>query len=167
MGAMRKLVYLYPRAWRARYGEEFLALLDEQAPTPRVVVDLILGAVDAHLRPQVSRADRGVPDIAGATTTSPSPAGGGLFANLLIGATLIYIELALRLVALCDEGLRDYLRELSATTSSPGPFLVPKFLCGERSRAGSVHGQARAPIVTTGIRRPIAPVQARLAAEPS
>ncbi len=158
---MRKLVYLYPRAWRARYGEEFLVLLEEQASTPRAVVDLILGAVDAHLRPQAPRADRSAPGIAGtAAVASPAPAGDGLFANLLIGAMLIYIELALRLVALCDEGLRNYLRELSATAASPGPFLVPKFLCGARAPVGVARGQARPPIVTTGIRRPIAPAQA-------
>jgi hypothetical protein len=40
---------LYPRSWRARYGVELDALLADQRPTPAAVVDLLLGALDAHL----------------------------------------------------------------------------------------------------------------------
>lgn len=43
------LLRLYPRAWRARYGEELTALLDDLALTPLAVLDLLLGALDAHL----------------------------------------------------------------------------------------------------------------------
>jgi len=149
---MKKLVALYPRAWRERYGEEFLALLDEQPMTPRVVVDLLRGALDAHLHPQkggtVPRAASGV----------VPPAASSARANILMGAVLIHIEIALRLVALCDAGLRDYLRELSAT-AAPGPFLVPKFLCAVPAPAGDTPdgATARPPIVTTGARRPIVP----------
>jgi len=147
---MKKLVSLYPRAWRARYGEEFLALLDEQPATPRVVVDLLRGALDAHLHPQKGGA---VPRAAGSAR-----------ANIVMGAALIHIEIALRLVALCDAGLRDYLRELSAT-AAPGPFLVPKFLCAVPAPAGDAPdgAHARMPIVTTGVRRPIAPTGTQLA----
>jgi hypothetical protein len=45
------LLRLYPRAWRARYGEEFAALLAESRLSPFVVCDVLLGALDAHLRP--------------------------------------------------------------------------------------------------------------------
>ena len=40
---------LYPRAWRERYGDEFEALLEECLHTPLDVVDILLGAMDAHL----------------------------------------------------------------------------------------------------------------------
>lgn len=40
---------LYPPAWRARYGDEFAALLEQQRVTPLVAFDLLLGALDAHL----------------------------------------------------------------------------------------------------------------------
>lgn len=50
---MKRLIRLYPRPWRERYGEEFAALLEEQPLTPRNLWDLIGGAVDAHLSPQV------------------------------------------------------------------------------------------------------------------
>jgi hypothetical protein len=47
----RLLVRLYPRAWRARYGEEFAAVLAERRLSPRTVIDVIAGAADAHLHP--------------------------------------------------------------------------------------------------------------------
>jgi hypothetical protein len=49
---MTRLVRLYPRAWRDRYEEEFLALLDERPPTLGDLVDTVRGALDAHMNPQ-------------------------------------------------------------------------------------------------------------------
>jgi len=46
-------VRLYPTAWRARYGPEFEALLVERPPAARDRIDIVLGAVDARLSPQV------------------------------------------------------------------------------------------------------------------
>lgn len=46
---MSRLVRLYPAAWRARYGEELAALLEDRPPGPFDVLDLVLGAIDAHL----------------------------------------------------------------------------------------------------------------------
>jgi hypothetical protein len=43
------LIQLYPRAWRERYGEEFDVLLEESLHSPLDVVDIFLGALDAHL----------------------------------------------------------------------------------------------------------------------
>lgn len=48
---MRLLMRLYPAAWRRRYEEEFLALLEERPLSPFDVVDIALGALDARLRP--------------------------------------------------------------------------------------------------------------------
>lgn len=45
----RSLLRLYPAAWRARYGDEFAALLGHLRPTPLALLDLLLGALDAHL----------------------------------------------------------------------------------------------------------------------
>jgi hypothetical protein len=47
------MVRLYPRAWRERYEEEFVALLEEGPASIRVVCDVALGILDAWLRPQV------------------------------------------------------------------------------------------------------------------
>ncbi len=46
---MRFLLKLYPQAWRERYEEEMLAVLMEHKITPATVVDLLIGAFDAHL----------------------------------------------------------------------------------------------------------------------
>lgn len=45
------LVRLYPRAWRGRYEDEFLALLEAAPPTRRDRLDIARGALDAHLHP--------------------------------------------------------------------------------------------------------------------
>jgi hypothetical protein len=45
---------LYPRTWRRRYGAEFGAVLDEQRFSPGLILDVVLGAIDAHLDPQVA-----------------------------------------------------------------------------------------------------------------
>lgn len=49
---MSRLISLYPRAWRDRYEEEFLTLLEERPPTFADLVDTVRGAADAHLHPQ-------------------------------------------------------------------------------------------------------------------
>jgi hypothetical protein len=54
---MSRLVRLYPRAWRDRYEEEFLILLDERPLTTRDVVDTLRGALDAHLHPHLAGGD--------------------------------------------------------------------------------------------------------------
>jgi hypothetical protein len=46
-----RIVALYPRAWRARYGEELEALLEAGSIGLRDRVDLVRGALDAHLHP--------------------------------------------------------------------------------------------------------------------
>ena len=51
---MRWIVRLYPRAWRLRYEEEFLELLQAQAPSLRLWFDVAAGALDAHLYPQAT-----------------------------------------------------------------------------------------------------------------
>jgi hypothetical protein len=45
------LVALYPADWRARYGEEYLAVLEQMRLTPRVVADHIRAAVAVQLDP--------------------------------------------------------------------------------------------------------------------
>ena len=44
------LIRLYPHAWRERYAAEFDALLEQCLHSPLDVVDVILGAVNAHLQ---------------------------------------------------------------------------------------------------------------------
>lgn len=48
---MRSLIIrCYPARWQARYGDEFLAMLEERPLGPFDVADILLGALDAQLR---------------------------------------------------------------------------------------------------------------------
>lgn len=58
---MSRLVALYPAAWRSRYGDEFLAVLTSRPPSMGDRVDIVRGAVDARLHPQLPAPER-VPD---------------------------------------------------------------------------------------------------------
>jgi hypothetical protein len=51
---MKILIRLYPREWRARYGDEMAQLIADQPRTIRLAFDLIAGAIDARLHPQFS-----------------------------------------------------------------------------------------------------------------
>jgi hypothetical protein len=51
----RWFVRFYPAAWRNRYGEEFVALLEDRPPAALQVIDIVWGAIDAHLFPQARR----------------------------------------------------------------------------------------------------------------
>jgi hypothetical protein len=52
---MTRLVGLYPRHWRSRYEAELLDLLHARPPSVLEQVDIVRGALDAHLHPQVIR----------------------------------------------------------------------------------------------------------------
>ena len=49
MGMIRLLVTLYPRKWRATFGDEFAALLEDTRLTPRAVLDVAVQAGKLHL----------------------------------------------------------------------------------------------------------------------
>jgi hypothetical protein len=54
---MKWLLYLYPARWRERYEEEFRAVLAGQRASLGVFFDVLGGAVDAHLHPQILHPD--------------------------------------------------------------------------------------------------------------
>lgn len=51
---MKRLARLYPRRWRERYGAEIDAFIDRGRVTPRAVLDLVRGVIDAHLHPKLA-----------------------------------------------------------------------------------------------------------------
>ena len=53
-----QLLRLYPRAWRARYADEFLATVGDERLSLRQVIDITAGAIDAWFSPEVRRATR-------------------------------------------------------------------------------------------------------------
>jgi len=62
------LIRLYPRAWRERYGEEFLAIVGPGPLSLQQVIDIVSGAIDAWLSADVRQA-------VAASDTSPNEGG--------------------------------------------------------------------------------------------
>jgi hypothetical protein len=50
---MNWMLQLYPARWRERYGEEFSAVLERQRASVGLVLDVLAGAIDARLYPQI------------------------------------------------------------------------------------------------------------------
>jgi hypothetical protein len=50
-----RLLRLYPRPWRERYGAEFLEMIGPRPLQPKQVLDISMGAIDAWLSPDVRR----------------------------------------------------------------------------------------------------------------
>ena len=91
------LLRLYPRAWRRRYAAEFAELLAGERTTPRLILDLALGALDAHLFPQLAGggrrehgARRARPRAIGPAAAPPRAA---LRARALVVAALVVLAL--------------------------------------------------------------------------
>jgi hypothetical protein len=78
------LIRCYPARWRARYGDEFEAILEERPLGPFDVADILLGALDAQLRLR----GRGA-DIAQGRGLSMSLRIGGIAA--IIGSALLAV----------------------------------------------------------------------------
>ncbi len=115
---MSVLVRLYPTAWRARYGDEFEALLVERRPSRRDLVDILVGAVDARLWPQVnpdaSRRQVQITDrLAGAAAIS----GGLVWSASYIAAAVTGSRLDLGFLIVIAIGLM--------VLSLPGRYLLP------------------------------------------
>jgi hypothetical protein len=66
---MKWLLWLYPTRWRRRYADEFLALLEERGFSVTILFDVLGGALDAWLHPELVV----VPEPVGA---SPKPSSG-------------------------------------------------------------------------------------------
>jgi hypothetical protein len=64
-----RLLGLYPRAWRERYGDEYLALIGDRPLRLPQIIDIVSGAIDAHLSSDIrAMASRGhVTHIQGGT----------------------------------------------------------------------------------------------------
>jgi nitrite reductase/ring-hydroxylating ferredoxin subunit len=71
------LLRVYPRAWRDRYAAEVGALLAERGVRLADLIDLLRGALDAHVSPQVASrlvAARTAPAVVAPATTAGLPA---------------------------------------------------------------------------------------------
>ena len=91
------LIRMYPREWRRRYGDEMRTLLEADRLSLRTVADLIGGAIDARLNPQLATENdeesrEGVRNMTRAfcgVPTNASPAEPWRAAGWMIGASLV------------------------------------------------------------------------------
>lgn len=91
---MRILLRLYPAAWRARYEDEFLAVLEERPLSPFDALDIMLGALDARLRPRslaIELAPRRNPSMSPRISGYAAIAGGAV-ALLMVAIGLLVPE---------------------------------------------------------------------------
>lgn len=86
---MSRLLRMYPPAWRERYLEEFTELLDARPASLADRFDILRGALDAWIHPQVRRADHApAPDRQPIAWSSLVPAiAGGIL--LIVGGVSI------------------------------------------------------------------------------
>ena len=76
-----QLISFYPRTWRERYGDEFAALLEDSGIGPRTILDVLLGAFDAHIRQRAS-------DRAAARAHNALIVGGKVTVGTILGIAL-------------------------------------------------------------------------------
>jgi hypothetical protein len=86
----RRLLLLYPRAWRERYGEEFLAMIGAEALTLSRLVDIIRGAIDARLSPEVRHMTN---QACVRHSSEVTPRDGLIGAGVMIGLSLLFTML--------------------------------------------------------------------------
>jgi hypothetical protein len=88
---MTSLVRLYPQAWRDRYEPEFLDVLESRPPSAGDRLDIVRGAIDARLHPEIPGSPTGARrELRPAWLAGLSAVAGGL--AYLAWAGLILLE---------------------------------------------------------------------------
>jgi hypothetical protein len=89
---MSTLLDLYPRAWRRRYEAEFRGLLEARPPSARDRLDIVLGAIDARLNPQVDSTDVRAERQAGDPVSRIAAVVAGLFFSIWsVGVVIVMV----------------------------------------------------------------------------
>lgn len=173
---MSRLVGLYPTAWRDRYEEEFLALLAEEPPAGiGDRIDLIRGAVDARLHPQVPSGPRvidwqGIAPLAGLAlfvfalwlatngpvqfdSYGPYRDGSAAFGPFFLALALLSIGMYRLVLRLPLEARVARASGWVAIVAGPcwamGPWVVPLFLVFVAGAIGLAVGARRARVLPT------------------
>lgn len=132
------LIRLYPARWQARFGDEFEAVLEDVVLGPFDVADIVLGAVDAHLRLRRRgagiRHERGFPMslrlggiaaiIGGAVFATGIVLASGLFGGFGIGGQALVIVSALASLLVAVLGLSAF-QSRTHPTLAWGGFALP------------------------------------------
>jgi hypothetical protein len=130
---MKRILRLYPAAWRERYGEELTDLLEEMPTTPATTVDLVRGAAVLHMRAFLDRlAPRMV--SAGGPSMPSHPlqrhaTATALVAALVAAPTVIFVGLSFLAYQLELPGMQTWLQPFMDGLQQ-APRIVDVFLLG-------------------------------------
>ncbi len=96
---MKRILRLYPAAWRRRYGAELTDLLDEMPSGPATTLDLLRGAATQHMRAFLGRVAPRLVPAGGPPMPTHSlqrhPTATALVAALLVAPTALFIGFSL------------------------------------------------------------------------
>jgi hypothetical protein len=130
---MKRMLRLYPSAWRRRYGEELSVLLEEVPATPATTVDLLRGAATLHVRAFLDRlAPRLVSAGGPPMPTHPlqrHPTATALIAALITAPTVIFVGLSFLAYQLELPGMQAWLQPFMDGLAQ-APRIVDLFLLG-------------------------------------
>jgi hypothetical protein len=130
---MKRILNLYPSAWRRRYGEELTDLLEELPATPATTVDLLRGAATLHMRAFLDRlAPRLVSAGGPPMPTHPlqrHPTATALVAALITAPTVIFVALSFLAYQLELPGMQAWLQPFMDGLAQ-APRIVDLFLLG-------------------------------------
>ena len=111
---MKRILRLYPSAWRRRYGDELSDLLDEVPSTPATTLDLLRGAAALHMRALL---DRVAPRLVSAggppMPTHPlqrHPTASALVAALIAAPTAVFVTVSFLAYQLQLPGMQAWLQ---------------------------------------------------------
>jgi hypothetical protein len=128
---MKRILRLYPSAWRRRYGDELADLLEELPSTPATTVDLLRGAATLHVRAFVDRvAPRLAPAGGPPMPTHPlqrHPTASALVAVLITAPTIIFVTLSFLAYQLELPGMQGWLQPFMDGLAQ-APRIVDLFL---------------------------------------
>jgi hypothetical protein len=130
---MKRIVRLYPSAWRRRYGEELSDLLEELPSTPASTIDLLRGAVTLHMRALIDRlAPRLLTAGGPPMPTHPlqrHPTASALIAALIAAPTVIFVAVSFLAYQLELPGMQAWLQPFMDGLAQ-APRIVDLFLLG-------------------------------------
>lgn len=130
---MKRILRLYPSAWRRRYGEELTDLLEALPATPATTIDLLRGAATLHMRAFLDRlAPRLVSAGGPPMPTHPlqrHPTATALIAALITAPTVIFVALSFVAYQLELPGIQAWIQPFMDGLAQ-APRIVDLFLLG-------------------------------------
>ncbi|MEX0625341.1 MAG: hypothetical protein WD402_02225 [Chloroflexota bacterium] len=128
---MKRIVRLYPSAWRRRYGAELTDLLEELPSSPTTTVDLLRGAATLHMRALLDRVAPRMVAAGGHPMSSHAfqrhPTATALVAALIATPTAIFVTLSFLAYQLELPGMQAWLQPFMDGLAQ-APRIVDLFL---------------------------------------